>query len=82
MSWIDIFLADGDPHQVYGATAKDALSRMPRIRDVPHLWARYRRLGLPVSCQLAFVVLDVVKTLAYRKGFRDGASLPWPEEPL
>ena len=81
MSWIDIFLADGDPHRVYGADAKEALSRMPRFRDLPYLWAGYRRMGLPLRDQVAFVALDVVRNCAYRKGFRDGATFPWPEDP-
>lgn len=81
MSWIDIFLADGDPHRVYGADAKEALSRMPRLRDLPYLWASYRRLGLPVRDQVAFVFLDAVRSYAYRRGFRDGEHFPWPEEP-
>lgn len=81
MSWIDIFLADGDPHRVYGADAKKALSRMLRLRDLPHLWAGYRRAGLSVRDQVAFLALDIVRGRAYRRGFRDGATFPWPEEP-
>ena len=81
MSWIDIFLADGDPHRVYGADAKEALSRMLRLRELPWLWAAYRRAGLPPRDQVAFLLLDAVRSLAYRKGFRDGATFPWPEEP-
>lgn len=81
MSWIDIFLADGDPHRVYGADAKEALSRMLRLRDLPYLWASYWRRGLSFSDQVAFLALDVVRSIAYRKGFRDGENFPWPEEP-
>ena len=80
MSWIDIFLADGDPHRVYGATAKEALARMLRLRDLPYLWATYRRLGVSSRDQVAFVALDVVRSVAYRKGFRDGAVCGAPEE--
>lgn len=81
MSWIDIFLSDGDPHRVYGANAREALSRMLRLRELPYIWAAYRRAGLPVRDQLGFLLLDVVRSIAYRRGFRDGATFPWPEEP-
>lgn len=81
MSWIDIFLSDGDPHKVYGADARKALSRMLRLRDLPHLWVAYRKAGLSVKDQIAFLLLDLVRARAYRKGFRDGQTFPWPEEP-
>lgn len=81
MSWIDIFLADGDPHRVYGADARRALSRMFHLRDLPRLWAGYRRAGVRPVDQVLFLLLDVVRGLAYRKGFRDGATFPWPDEP-
>lgn len=81
MSWIDIFLSDGDPHRVYGADAEEALSKMLRLRDLPWLWAAYRRAGVPVQDQILFLGLDVVRAVAYRKGFKDGATFPWPEEP-
>jgi hypothetical protein len=81
MSWIDTFLSDGDPHRVYGADAQEALTRMPRIRDLPYLWIGYRRAGLGLRDQLAFLVLDVIRSVAYRRGFRDGATFPWPSEP-
>ncbi len=81
MSWIDIFLADGDPHRVYGADAKQALSKMLRLRELPYLWASYRRLGVSPRDQAAFLCLDVVRSIAYRRGFTDGAAFPWPEEP-
>ena len=80
MSWIDTFLSDGDPHRVYGADAKDALSKLQRVRDLPWLWLAYRRAGLRHTDQAAFLVLDVVRSVAYRKGFNDGASFPWTEE--
>ncbi len=80
MSWIDIFLSDGDPRRVYGADAREALTRMPRARDLPYVWVAYRRAGLRFSDQIAFLVLDVVRAIAYRRGFRDGATFPWPEE--
>lgn len=81
MSWIDIFLADGNPHRVYGADAKEALSRMLRLRDLPYLWAAYRRSGLSLLDQFLFLFLDLIRSRAYRKGFRDGEHFPWPEEP-
>jgi hypothetical protein len=81
MSWIDIFLSDGDPHRVYGADARQALSRMMRLRELPALWIAYGRAGLPLPDRLAFLALDVVRGIAYRRGFRDGADFPWPEEP-
>jgi hypothetical protein len=80
MSWIDIFLSDGDPHKVYGAGAREALSRMPRLRDLPYLWIAYWKAGLSLSDQIAFLLLDLVRARAYRKGFRDGERFPWPEE--
>jgi hypothetical protein len=81
MSWIDIFLSDGDPHRVYGADAEEALSRMMKLRELPYLWSGYRKAGLSWLDQLGFLVLDIVRSVAYRKGFRDGADFPWPEEP-
>lgn len=81
MSWIDIFLSDGDPHRVYGANAKDAISRMPRIRDLPWMWLAYRRAGLPIRERFVFLALDIVRNMSYRRGFSDGADFPWPEEP-
>ncbi len=81
MSWIDTFLSDGDPNRVYGADAREALTRMLGVRDLPYLWVGYRRAGLGLTDQLGFLALDVVRAVAYRRGFRDGASFPWPEEP-
>lgn len=81
MSWIDTFLSDGRPATVYGADAQEALTRMLRVRDLPYMWVAYRRAGLGLRDQLAFLLLDVVRTVAYRRGFRDGATFPWPEEP-
>lgn len=81
MSWIDIFLADGDAHRVYGADAEEALSRMMKIRDLPWIWVAYRRAGVRRRDQVAFLFLDIVRSIAYRRGFRDGATFPWPEEP-
>ena len=81
MSWIDIFLADGDPHRVYGANARQALSKMLRLRDLPFMWAGYRRAKLPLRDQVGFLFLDVLRGIAYRRGFRDGETFPWPEEP-
>jgi hypothetical protein len=81
MSWIDIFLSDGDPHRVYGADAKEALTHMLRLGELPLLWASYRRAGLRPRDQAVFLVLDVVRSVAYRKGFRDGATFRWPEDP-
>ena len=62
MSWIDIFLSEGDPHRVYGADAETALSHFTRVRDLPRLWLAYRRAGLPLMDQLAFLVLDLVRS--------------------
>lgn len=81
MSWIDIFLSDGDPHKVYGADAKEALSKMLRLRDLPYLWAAYRRAGLGLVDQVAFLGLDVVRSVAYRRGFAEGEHFQWPEDP-
>jgi GT2 family glycosyltransferase len=79
MSWIDIFLCDGRPASVYGADAEEALTRMLRVRDLPFVWIGYRRAGLRTSEQVGFLLLDVVRTIAYRCGFRDGATFPWPD---
>ncbi len=81
MSWIDIFLSDGDPQRVYGADAAEALSRMMSPRDLPGLWVGYRRAGLRRRTSAAFLALDVVRSVAYRRGFRDGQTFPWPEDP-
>lgn len=81
MSWIDIFLSDGDPHRVYGADAEEALSRMMRLSDLPYLWMTYRRAGLAARDRLLFLALDVIRSVAYRRGFQAGATFPWPEEP-
>lgn len=81
MSWIDIFLSDEDPHRVYGADAKKALSSMTRLRDLPFMWAAYRRAGVRWPDRFRFLVLDVVRSVAYRRGFRDGERFPWPEDP-
>jgi hypothetical protein len=81
MSWIDIFLADGDPHKVYGADAKTALSHMMRIRDLPSLIVGYRAAKLPLHLIPLFLTLDFLRAISYRKGFKDGAKFPWPEDP-
>lgn len=81
MSWIDTFLSNGDPHRVYGADAREALSRMMRLSELPYLWIAYRRAGLSIVDQLGFLALDVIRSVAYRRGFKDGATFPWPEEP-
>lgn len=81
LSWIDIFLSDGDPRRVYGANAEEALSKMPRLRDLPWTLVAYRRAGVPLRDRLLFAGLDVVRAVAYRRGFHAGASFPWPEDP-
>lgn len=81
MSWIDIFLADGDPHKVYGADAKTALSHMMRTSDLPRLIMAYWKSGLPRFLIPAFLILDLCRAFAYRKGFKDGAHFPWPDDP-
>lgn len=75
MSWIDIYLSDGDPSTVMNASARDALSRMPRLRDLPYAYLAYRRAGLPLRTRLCFLLFDVVRNFAYRAGFRAGAGL-------
>ncbi len=81
MSWIDIFLSDGDPHRVYGADARQALSHMMPLAQLPRLWVAYGRARVPLGDRLRFIGLDLVRGLAYRRGFRAGASFPWPEDP-
>jgi hypothetical protein len=80
MSWIDIFLADGDPHKVFGADAKTALSHMMRLRDLPKLLKAYWKSNLPFFIIPFFLVLDLCRAYSYRKGFKDGAKFPWPED--
>ena len=75
MSWIDIYLSDGDPRSVLGADTREALSRVPRLRDLPYAYLAYRKAKLPLHTRLAFLALDVVRNIAYRRGFRDGATL-------
>lgn len=79
MSWIDIYLADGDPRSIDGATAREALSKMLRWRELPMLALRYRRARVPLRDQVAFLALDVIRGVAYRRGFRDGEEHPWRE---
>jgi hypothetical protein len=81
MSWIDIFLSDGDPARVFGAGAREALTHMTPLGSLPRLWRAYRRAGLPLRDRVAFLVLDVVRYVAYRRGFADGARFPWPADP-
>ena len=81
MSWIDIFLSDGDPHRVYGADAQQALSHMLPLSQLPRFWRAYGRAGVRLRDRVLFIGLDVVRGLAYRRGFRDGATFPWPEDP-
>lgn len=80
MSWIDIYLADGDPRRIDGATAREALSKMLRWWDVPLLVRRYRRERLPLTDVVAFLVLDAIRGVAYRRGFRAGAAHARREE--
>ena len=75
MSWIDIYLSDGDPRSVLGADTREALSQAPRLRDLPYAYLAYRKARLPFRNRLAFLALDVARNLAYRRGFRDGAAL-------
>lgn len=82
MSWIDIFLADGDPHKIWGADAESALSHMMRLRDLPPLLRAYQKAGIPLKRRWLFLGLDIARAIAYRRGFKAGASFPWPEEPL
>jgi hypothetical protein len=80
MSWIDIYLADGDARSNDGATAREALSKMLQWWDFPLLVLRYRREGLPLRDVVAFLALHAVRGIAYRRGFRAGAEHPWREE--
>ena len=52
---------------------------MPQLRHLPWAAKAYRRAGLSWSTVAAFLVIDIVRSIAYRKGFRDGASFPWQE---
>lgn len=81
MSWIDIFLADGDPHKVYGADAKTALAHMMRLSDLPRLAVAYFRSNLQWYLIPLFLFLDIFRGIFYRKGFKDGENFPWPKEP-
>ena len=77
MAWIDIFLADGDPHKVYGANAEKALTGMMKLQHIPYMWKVYRKAGLGIKITFFFMFLDVVRSLAYRKGFKDGKTFDW-----
>jgi hypothetical protein len=79
MSWIDIFLNEGDPRKIYGADAETALRKMPQLRHLPWIIKPYRRAGLSWTTVLGFLVIDIVRSVAYRKGFKDGGSYPWPD---
>ena len=80
MSWIDVFIKEGgDPQEVYGADAETALRKMPRLRHLPWTVKAYRQAGLRWPTIAGFLIIDVVRSIAYRKGFRDGASFPWKE---
>jgi len=72
MSWIDIYLSDEEPDQVYGADAEEALTNMLQIRDLPHLWISYRKSGVGVITSFVFVLFDIVRNIAYRRGFESG----------
>jgi hypothetical protein len=72
MSWIDIYLSDGNPRSVYGADVERALTSMMRLRDVPFIAIGYARAGLRLRDAFAFTLLDVVRNLAYRRGFSSG----------
>ncbi len=72
MSWIDIYLSDEEPDQVYGADAEEALTSMLKIRDLPHLWINYRKSGVGLVNSSIFVLFDIVRNIAYRKGFEAG----------
>lgn len=77
MAWIDIFLADGDPHKVYGADAEKALTGMMKIRHIPFMWKVYRKSGFNIKHTITFMFFDVIRNVAYRKGFKDGKDFEW-----
>lgn len=72
MSWIDIYLSDGEPDKVYGADAQQALTSMLRMRDLPYLWIRYRKAGVKITDTFLFIIFDIIRTIAYRRGFESG----------
>ena len=80
MSWIDIFLADGDPDKIFGATAQQALSTTFKWKDIITLQFRYMRAGFAFKTRLVFLILDILRKISYAKGFKDGKNFPWPEE--
>ena len=69
MSWIDIYLSDGNPEGVFNADAQKALTYMGRWRDIPYHWLVYRKSDLKLAEILAFLILDIVRHRAYRRGF-------------
>lgn len=79
MAWIDLFLNDGDPHKVFGADAETAMRRLPRWRDLPWMAKVYLNSGVGWYTAIRFVMLDMVRYCAYRRGFQDGEVFPWPE---
>lgn len=69
MSWIDIYLSDGNPNSILGADAQTALTRMLKWRDLPYRWLVYRKSGLSIKDSITFLILDVLRNHAYKKGF-------------
>jgi len=74
MSWIDIFLSKRTPEVIYGADAERALKGLQRWRHLPLHLVAYRKARVPWKDALRFLVLDVVRIRAYRRGFRSGLS--------
>ncbi len=72
MSWIDIYLSDGDPGTVYGADVEKALRSILKMHDLPYVLLSYRKAGLRIHESLFFVFLDILRNFAYREGFIDG----------
>ncbi|MCK5290918.1 MAG: hypothetical protein KAR39_02750 [Thermoplasmata archaeon] len=72
MSWIDIYLSDGDPSAIYGADVEKALKSILKIQDLPYVLLSYRKAGLRIHEAFIFLFLDILRNLAYREGFIDG----------
>lgn len=76
MSWIDIFLSKRSPEAIYGADAERALKGLQRWRHLPLHLVAYRKAQVPWKDAIRFLLLDLVRIRAYRRGFRRGLSSP------
>lgn len=72
MSWIDIYLSDEEPDQVYGADAEKALTSMLKLKDLPHILISYLKSDVGIIDSFVFLLFDIIRNIAYRRGFERG----------